>query len=128
MMSDLVEFLRARLDEDEEVARAAAREMDGESWDAYFIFREGISISTDGPVEERDGYISHHEETSHISRHDPSRVLREVEAKRQILWLYEGGDAYERSVMEAAIEAMAAIYAEHPDCLDKWKPTHRQES
>ena len=120
-MSDLVEFLRARLDEDEAVALAAANEKDGATWDAYFIYREGIGISTDGPVEERDGYISHHEETAHISRHDPARVLREVEAKRRVLWLLEGGDAYECSVMEPAIKALASIYSDHPDYRDEWR-------
>src|SRR5690554_5666985 len=62
-MDGLVEFLRAQLDEDERVARAA----DGES---YWL-DEGDAT----------GDFLHH--------HDPARVLAEVAAKRRILELHE---------------------------------------
>jgi hypothetical protein len=136
-MSELVEFLRARLDEDEAVARAAV----GLDWHAqgnvelrtiphdspgsvepcwYQIARGGFD---EGPhVGLVDYYRWDRRETfRHIARHDPARVLREVEAKRRVLWLYEGGDAYEHSVMETAVKALAAIYADHPDHRDEWR-------
>lgn len=63
-MSDLVEFLRARLDDDEQVALAAAE--GGPDW-------------PDSPSERMTPALAH------ARRHDPARVLREVEAKRCIV-------------------------------------------
>jgi hypothetical protein len=67
-MTDLAAFLAARLDEDEAVAKAA---------------QEVASSDTElaqqaGPCVSDPGY-------AHIARHGPSRVLREVAAKRAIL-------------------------------------------
>lgn len=64
----LVEFLAARLDDDEAVAQRAARWNEGcRDW------------ATDGEPD-----------WEHIARHDPARVLREVEAKRRIVAMHEG--------------------------------------
>lgn len=63
---ELVDFLRARLDEDEEVAKAASGDL-------------GNVLSQ---VEYLDGTTQADER--HIARHDPARVLAEVEAKRQL--------------------------------------------
>lgn len=67
-MTDLVEFLLARLAEDEAVARVALAGDDGVRDAPHFL----------GPnlVE----YLAHY---------DPARVLAEVEAKRQIVELHE---------------------------------------
>jgi hypothetical protein len=71
---DLVEFLKARLDEDEAAARKAAafkydRPTDAPWERARLAVEQGTALSSD----------------EHIARHDPARVLREVEAKRTIL-------------------------------------------
>lgn len=60
MSEDLVTWLRAHLDEDERVANAAG----GCDW---------------------SNIIADRDENIHIARHDPARVLAEVEAKRRIL-------------------------------------------
>lgn len=95
-MSDLIKFLRARLDEDEAAA---------ETW------------------RERD-----------------LRPLREVEAKRAILaehasddhwcarppdpdWVvYEGGERLVRTYPCGTLRTLAAIYSDHPDYQQEWKP------
>jgi hypothetical protein len=66
----LVTLLRAGLGEDERVARAALEWWDGDREAGYFEWpsREG---------------------SSHVLRHDPARVLREVAAKRKLIDLYE---------------------------------------
>ena len=127
---DIVEFLRARLDEDEAVARAAvipAHNKPGAykphpelaEWfydgdeveyvqtpemlahkypDRLYVTmdREGLGPSVEADV------------ANHIARHDPARVLREVEAKRRIVdlhanWpvLVQGQPKYEMQQMDA---------------------------
>jgi hypothetical protein len=80
-MTDLVEFLRAALDEDERVARVATPG----PWrlDAGLRLPEQIDVvSVDyftvcEDLEDTDA--------AHIARHDPARVLAEVAAKRGLL-------------------------------------------
>jgi len=80
-VSDLVEFLRDRLDEDEQTARAAADENQMPSWELLngeYVTGIGLSgMHTEGYVDEACGV--------HIARHDPARVLAEVDAKRRII-------------------------------------------
>jgi Family of unknown function (DUF6221) len=73
---DLTGFLNARLNEDEAAAKAAFGEVaSGGEWQAsQFAF-----IGLRGPAPTVD---------AHVARHDPARVLREVEAKRRILALH----------------------------------------
>lgn len=124
-MDDLVNFLRARLDEDELIARDASVE----AWtkaEAPSIF----VMSVNGLVAETSAFT----DALHIARHDPARVLAEVDAKRQALAHYEriqqhtrnsdGGADYifaEGAVRKQA-EYMALAYADHPDYRDEWRP------
>ena len=73
-MSDLIAFLSARLEEDEQIARDAG----GCGWMLNVYRRRDPGFVLDQTW--RD--------TEHIVRHDPARVLREVEAKRRRLALY----------------------------------------
>lgn len=111
-MSELVEFLTARLDEDEQVARAANCEgpwsTPGDDGPA-----EGVLYAHDAPGSEKGwsiaefrmyprgvanaprapGYldahptmrITHIENAVHAARHDPTRVLREIAVKRGLV-------------------------------------------
>lgn len=89
---DIVAFLRARLAEDEAAAKAAhpgpwsadATQVTAPSADGFHI-PDSIADGTlygdmHEPMNEADA--------AHIARHDPARVLTEVEAKRQILELH----------------------------------------
>jgi len=91
-MDDLVQFLRARLDEDEQAAWAAASKRGGGTWEA--VLGDDFRSSVDGRYHEGElGYPSRpviidpddHETSVHIARHDPARVLAEVDAKRRLL-------------------------------------------
>jgi Family of unknown function (DUF6221) len=109
-MTGLVAFLSARLDEDEAAAKAAW----GIEWnwqDLARPFREPSSVA----------------HTVHIARHDPGRVLREVEAKRALLRGHEGVhrcDWGEHRGGEfgpcSRVRILAAIYRDHPDYDEDW--------
>lgn len=113
-MSDLVEFLRARLDEDERAAKDAPQS----AWsDEYGEFRS------------RGGELF-----GHVLRHDPARVLREVHAKRKLLgshYNYDGlcprcFDFSNKPVQREAwpcevVRLLALPYADHPDYHEEWK-------
>lgn len=83
MTDDLVAFINARLDEDEQAARASHYE--GQRWLAE---EEGVSRwPDDEPVHMADTK----KDARHIALHDPARVLRGVEAKRQVLTVHRPG-------------------------------------
>lgn len=138
-MSDIVEFLRARLDEDEAVARAAIIPAhdgpnaykphpelaewlyDGDEVEYVqtpemlahkYPDRLYVTADSEGLVPAVNGDVG-----PHIARHDPARVLREVEAKRVALDWYLNDDD---TVMSATVHAIAAIYADHPDYDAAW--------
>lgn len=109
-MSDLCDFLQARLDEDEQVARRACEYANAE-WHLDEEFgetvlwwppephvaeaerRHGLRVTSDQwrgqTIASNGDHIA-----PHIARHDPARVLREVKAKLLIV------DAYEAQIAE----------------------------
>lgn len=148
-MSDLIAFIQARLDEDEQGARAAT----GGTWvvgpnfggrdNRVYVTFEGAGIDTigtcviAGQVANMPGFRAN---ASHIARHDPARVLREVEAKRRLLMLrsnaagavagvWEGTPNRNRVVDHAYLEAitdvlteLATVWSDHPDYQAEWSP------
>lgn len=126
--ADLVAWLRAQLDEDERVARAA-----GDSWGYHWThepcdFDESMS---EGVHAERGDVVScgevSPEHGEHIARWDPARVLAEVEAKRQLLsWVEEVsesatlGDFFGVDPDEFTVR-MALPYAGRPGYLEEWR-------
>ncbi|RLU81085.1 hypothetical protein CTZ27_33115 [Streptomyces griseocarneus] len=94
MTADLVAFLRARLNEDEQTARAAL----GAPW----VRREHVAgVHADDATDDRPhgtpvadcrrgpaAYEHRVALAEHIVRHQPARVLVEVEAKRRIVDAY----------------------------------------
>ena len=139
-MSDLVAFLRARLDEDERVARAAADENREPSWrliSGEYVTGIGLTgMHTEGFVDEAPG--------EHIVRHDPARVLAEVDAKRQIIdehritpkdqgaggaetfgcecCHFDYNEGYQGLGWCPTLRLLALPYADHPDYRDEWRP------
>ncbi|MFB8393670.1 DUF6221 family protein [Streptomyces yangpuensis] len=127
-MDDLVQFLRARLDEDEQTARAA-----GGTWWAPPDLPGQVHDSGGINIEAKLPSFA-----AHIARHDPARVLAEVDAKRQILRRLEGAEstlgAAEKGTVphdlmtgavnswRDAVRLLALPYADHPDYRQEWKP------
>lgn len=122
-MNDLVEFLLARIAEDEERSRAAA-EVDGAD-----VMLAAL------PTQLFDG----------LRLAFPARVLAECEAQRRIVEAYQDakhhydeehdvdgslkyadGAVWEYlaklEVWEQALKLLALPYADHPDYRDEWRP------
>jgi hypothetical protein len=146
-MSDLVTFLRARLDEDEEDARkagAASKEWrfdesrptaaivaDGSPrWESYL----GSGVwDCDDPYDDcEDARREARDEAEHIVRWDPARVLAEVAAKRVLLAPHAGyhdctalgSDCSwitSTDFRTIVLPALLAPYAEHPDVDPAWR-------
>lgn len=111
----LVAFLSARLDEDWRIALAVTAESWGASdqltqlkWDML----PGVAYR-------------------HAKRHDPARTLREIEAKRAILGrcvqqaAKEHDNAMEEDrtwVLWPVLFDLAAVWSDHPDYREEWKP------
>lgn len=138
MTDDLVDFLKARLGDDERTARAATENaptpwqtgLGEDDWT-----RDRMLFGGRGePLWENEGSqgLSLPEGVApHIARHDPARVLREVVAKRAIVephvdvhrceWGdYAGGDVSECTARE--LRLLASVYADHPGYREEWKP------
>lgn len=109
----LVEFLRARLTEDERKAMQVYR------------------VDWDDP----DGWANLHGlAREHAQHHPPARVLREVEAKRRIIRAHEkwcGGyceatypdvDVGPDAAYYWAMKVHASVYDQHPDYREEWRP------
>jgi Family of unknown function (DUF6221) len=122
-VTDLVAFLSARLDEDEGKARLAARE--GGTWKQEDPERWPGRIVSLGGVVVYDELAPDDYQAEHIARHDPARVLREVEAKRAILELYEAAVEHDDTSLGVAtlrtvVKTLAKVWREHPDYDPAW--------
>lgn len=143
-MNELVEFLRAQLDKDEQVALAATpgpwtvdRYQSGDVGPLDDCGRPDCARMMARMFEADDDDVPQPwcENAQHIARHDPVRVLREVEAKRlrieHYLKICELADpvkhpdqayvlakgAAERSLMFDALP-----YAGEPGYQETWRP------
>ncbi|MEU6034710.1 DUF6221 family protein [Actinomadura sp. NPDC047616] len=106
-MDDLVEFLRARMSEDEQVA--SQYEPDG-PWKA------GEEPGR-APLEKNIA--------AYLSRLSPGRVLADIEAKREILRLHEGGPDGRCPTCSdespcTTLRLLAEVYLDHPDYRTEW--------
>ncbi|GGU54716.1 DUF6221 family protein [Streptomyces lavendofoliae] len=129
---ELVDFLRARLDEDADTASAA-------SPGPWHVNAESDEVLAVDDIAVADGFALSGQQlratTAHIARHNPARILAEVDAKRQMV------DDYARNAAAAEAEQcpnewnggidklgyfvlplLALPYADHPDYRDEWRP------
>lgn len=142
-MSDpLIQFLRARLDEDEQ------RAQDGyysdtywEMWTAgahlaaWYVWRQRFpreqwDAATNDAVADATRDALRERVTAHEADRS-ARMLAEVEAKRKILTEYEEADARAKypdfdggvfSGLELVVQHLAVPYSDHPDYREEWKP------
>ncbi|MFJ1698174.1 DUF6221 family protein [Streptomyces sp. NPDC088252] len=128
-MDDLVQFLRDRLDEDEQIAHIGNASEPPLTWRQ--IGETGVIVASDGDRAEECANGNWAGVAEHIARHDPARVLREVEAKRELLSRYEamaagvlvmtGAEAILSEYRRVLLPHLALPYADHPDYRDTWR-------
>lgn len=127
----IVEFLEARLAEDEAAASAGWPER----WQVEGNNVQSAETGLRGGWEGLHTGVAHLSMTvgkyqmevanaEHIARHDPGRVLREVAAKRAILrhCIDDGASDWEEvgPVADSILEALARVYSDHPDFDPAW--------
>jgi len=155
-MDDLPAFLRARLDEEVEEAYAATpgpwwhnpgkQWLEGEAFESYDLSKGQEFVGYGGPhpftgAVASTGPASHMQsmkDAAFIARHNPARVLAEVDAKRRIVELHEPANVEDseeavcmtcddlRGIEPAypcrTLRLLALPYANHPDYQDSWRP------
>jgi hypothetical protein len=145
-VDDLAAFLRERLDNEAELARATMSRANPQ---------EGVWTFAEMQVRDDAGHLvvrhTWPNEGEHIARHDPARTLREVEAKRRIIELHELAvskdparfsaltgeplpDAYEVTCAVCGwadddptsgcetLRLLALPHADHEDYREEWRP------
>lgn len=118
---NLVEFLEARLAEDELTADAA---IDGSSdWQALYSYRD-VKDGAGHYVVLADSRYPTVGQAAHIARHSPARILRQCEAARAViaefLRLDILGDVPGRTATENVLRALASVHADHADFDQTW--------
>jgi hypothetical protein len=125
-VDDLVKWLRAQLDEDERIARAVGEER----WQPHYVDSVNdhpdtatvrVADGADVAVMERYSY----QDAEHIARHDPARVLREIDAKRKRLAalaeaIAAGHDSFDLASELLPLEALP--YVDRPGYREEWRP------
>jgi hypothetical protein len=133
---DLVQWLGEQIDEDERIARAACWDDQSDVWTArppqaryeqYVI----VDYLDDGVVNVSPYNADDDGVGRHIERWDPARVLREIDAKRQIIEQHKRYAAERRRMMggwdpqtddSPILAALAAVYADRPGYREEWRP------
>lgn len=127
-MDDLVQFLRDRYDLEEQVAKDA-------SPGPWHINPEADEVLAVDDIVVAEGFaLSGHQlraTTEHIARHDPARVLADIDGRRRIVDDY----AYYTSIggrtdaehgraegLTYTVQCLALTYSGHPDYRDEWRP------
>jgi hypothetical protein len=137
---DIVEFIKAQLNVDEQIARSAPDgpwEAQTEAWPESPEARVWAETATGREVQvaEANGVLA----AAHIARHDPVRALADVEAKRYLLeWCAEVTVHFDWSTLNrpgsllhdpnprathtaaVAMQAMAASYASRAGYKPEW--------
>lgn len=149
-MTDLAEFLLARIAEDEAAAKRACGQYRSRRWHvdkleetvlwyppepdaAEAERRHGLTVTADQwrgqTIESAGDQIA-----PHIARHDPARVLADCAAKRRIIertgalaaHLNETGqtmpDRHSAELVDGILADLVLPYADHPDYREEWRP------
>lgn len=131
----ITEFLEARINEDEALARAFVNGLgEAKRWRASEIGGELHQVGTPAfGLSSLLATFGVHCEAEFVAAWDPARVLAECAAKRAIVAMAPDSEGYvtvgdwdscsdycPSVVANAAIRALAAAYKDHPDYREEW--------
>jgi hypothetical protein len=131
---NLVEFLHARLDDEERMAREATPgpwEVDNpNSGSGYPPFWNIVNDAfVNPPADDDEPWLAVELHTGvkadadHIAYWDPARVLADVAAKRTLIEaIVDHNTARGLPIDPPALRILAAPYASHPDYQQEWTP------
>lgn len=140
--TDLAAWLRAQLDEDEQVARDAAMATgltgygddlvaDGQHWVAgyHIVERQRRAVGQKTRTVAECAAFGASGVAKHIARHDPARVLRAVGAKRELLALHRPDSDDRPECVRCGppypcttVRVLATEYADQPGYWSEWRP------
>lgn len=123
-MDELITFLSARLDEDEQLAKRADEQLAalGNTWRSL---TDGLDHRS---VHDLDAVWDH------VEQNGSARVLADVASKRAIVAAFEQREresyvipqgevfGYHATGLLIAIRHLAAAYTDHPDYREQWRP------
>ncbi|MGP3960345.1 DUF6221 family protein [Nonomuraea sp. 3N208] len=141
-MDEQMAFVHARLDEDEQIARAATpgpwsydpsnEWYDGDDFVTMTNGQEFVGYGGPSPfrgaicITGEAGHAQSMKDAEHIARHDPARVLRDVQARRKTLLRCQEEvlSGIPRLVWFAkqTVWEMAQRWADHDDFDEDWQP------
>jgi hypothetical protein len=136
-VDDLLQFLMACLANEETIAKAACHGGDGQWRLEDPNRRPGRVVDGAGDVVVHDEGSPSDKQAWHITRHDPARVLREIDAKRRILSeivpeMNRMDDQLEAEFgtpsvpepyeSEQLLRLLALPYADRPGYREEWRP------
>jgi hypothetical protein len=87
-----------------------------------------VQVTDYGTHDEEDTGPQGQADSAHIARHDPARVLRDMEAKRKLLGDYAEATANDvdgsgwASALGHTVRLLALPYADQPGYREKWRP------
>jgi hypothetical protein len=146
MSNNLVEWLRVQLDEDERTARATLWEGSGNKPSWELMASATIDVGGD------EFYVGDRTIANHMMAWEPARVLREIDAKRQVLTGHDkavqavedlsavrdrlharGRDVFmtemdleaaihRRDALGGVVRLLALPYADRPGYREEWRP------
>jgi hypothetical protein len=124
---NIADFLLDRIAEDEAVARDAT----WLTWSVEATWVDGIQEWDVGAPDQDDDVgrrlilngatVNGAADVRHAARHDPSRVLAECAARRWLAETFRVTD-YAKHNDPEILRRFAAVYADHPDYREEWKP------
>jgi len=140
---EMIAFWRDRLDEEEAIAKTAARKRRA-PWRVFGRYRMSVVSASPNPdLGVAETYGVKGELATHIALHCPARELDELAAKRAVLDLYARtvaardaaavtpGPAGARDfldaerelvVLEVVVRQHVAVHRRHPDYRSEWAP------
>ncbi|SCL43181.1 hypothetical protein GA0074692_6751 [Micromonospora pallida] len=125
-MDDLVTWIRQQLDDDERLARAAYQP----NWRWYTEDKVVVTKQDDAGECEQWIPVGTRSDGAHMARHDPARVLAEVDAKRRLLTQFELRGNSVRGIVQPStggvwddlLRMLALPYADRSGYRSEWRP------